>query len=200
MNRELTAKEEQDILDQDPKYQAMMAEKQRRRDEMEAMLRANERPLVEALTAAGWPSSIPQGGKARSVWDLVNTAESYPNLLETLVEQLQRPYHPCIREGIVRALAVREARRTRIPWVVMEELKRQTDPKDAAENSYRWALINTLVLIGDPSMTDEVRQLMENPSYAAVLIELRRLAKALNRRSRSAAGVGSRPTTTRPGT
>jgi hypothetical protein len=184
MKRELTAKEEQDILDRDPKYQALMAEKRRQWAIQAEMLRRDEKPLVEALIAAGWPASVPKGGEVRSVWDLVNTAEPYTHLLDTLADHLPRPYHACIREGIARALAVREARGTRVPRIVMDELKKQTDPKDEAERSYRWSLINTLVLVGDSSMTDEVRQLMEDQRYARARKDLQRLAKALNRPSR----------------
>lgn len=180
----MDAKRFMEQLQKDADYQARTAEKQRQWAEQEALLRRDEKPLVEALTAAGWPPSVRQCGNARSVWDLVNTAESYPHLLETLADHLSRPYHACIREGIARALAVREARRTRIPRVVMDELKKQTDPQDAHEAGYRWALINTLVLIGDSSMTEEVRLLLHDPRYAAVRADLQRVAKALNRPGR----------------
>lgn len=180
-NRPMTAKEHGDLLAKDPKYQAMMAEKRKKWGEQANMLTRDEKPLVEALTAAGWPTEVRQCGETRSVWDLVNTAESYPHLLETLADHVSRPYHPRTKEGIVRALAVREASGTCVPRVLMDELKKQTDPKDAHEQSYRWALINTLVLIGDSSMTEEVRQLFDDPRYAAVRTDIQRLAKALNR-------------------
>jgi hypothetical protein len=85
------------------------------------------------------------------VWDLVNTAESYSHLLDVLADHLTRPYQKRTREGIARALAVREAKGTGIPRVLMEELKKETDPNEGP-NSYRWALINTLVFIGDSSL------------------------------------------------
>lgn len=192
MKHELTAKEGQDILDRDPKYQAMMAEKARRRADMEAMFDRDEKPLIEALTAAGWAEKVRQCGDTRSVWDFVNTAEPYPHLLEILAEHVIRPYHFRTREGIARALAVREARGTRIPRVLMDELKKLTDPKDESQTSYRWALINTLVTIGDSSMEEDVRQLLADPRYATVRADLQRMATATMKRTTS--GGTKRPT------
>jgi hypothetical protein len=181
--RELTAKEHGDLLDKDPKYQAMMAEKRRQWAEQAAMLQKDEEPLVAALTAAGWPENVRQCGETRSVWDLVNTAEPYPHLLNLLADHVQRPYHKRTREGIARALAVREARGTAIPRVLMNVLKQETDPNHGP-NSFRWALIHTLVLIGDASLADEVHQLLDNPRYESVRIDLLRLAKKLQQPSR----------------
>lgn len=184
VKRKMTAKEQQDVLDRDPKYQAMMAEKTRRRAELEAMFEKEEEPLVSALTAAGWPPAVRQCGKTRSVWDLVNTAEPYPNLLETLGDHVVRPYHFRVREGIARALADLNARGTRIPRVLMDELKKQVAPQTEPEDSYRVALINTLVSIGDSSLAEEVYQLLGDPRYKSVRTDLQRLAKKLKQPSR----------------
>lgn len=67
----------------------------------------------------------------------------------------------------------------------MKQFAPQTEP----EKSYRWALINTLVSIGDSSLAEEVQQLLDDPRYESVRIDLLRLAKKLrqpNRRSRRA--------------
>lgn len=186
MKRELTAKEEQDLLDRDPQYQAMMVEKRRQWAEKAAIAKKDEEPLVAALTATGWPQAVRQCGEWRSVWDLVNTAEPYPHLLNVLSDHLTRPYLKRKREGIARALAVREAKGTPIPRVLMEELKKETDPNEGP-NSYRWALINTLVSIGDSSLTDDVQQLLADARYESVRPHLERLAKKLNQPSRRAA-------------
>jgi hypothetical protein len=172
MKREMTAKEHCDMLEKDPKYQAMMAEKEHKWAEMKAMLDGDEKQLVEALNATG--------GNVKCVWDLVNSAESYPHLLDTLAEHLTHPYHSRIREGIARALTVKEARGTHVPGIVMAELKKLTDPKDVFENSYRWSLVNALVIIGDKSLMEEVRKLLEDPRYSTVRVDLKRLARALS--------------------
>jgi hypothetical protein len=45
----------------------------------------------------------------QSAWDLVNTPGSYPKAVPILLAHLPRPYPAAVREGIARALAVREA-------------------------------------------------------------------------------------------
>lgn len=183
MKRELTAKEHVEMLEKDSKYQAMMVEKRRIWAEKSAMLRKDEEPLVAAMTVAGWPEEVRQCGETRSVWDLVNSAEPYPQLLGVLTDHLTRPYHKRTREGIARALAVREAKGTDVPRVLMNELQKETDPNEGP-NSYRWALINSLVLIGDSSIADEVDRLLADPRYESVLVDLQRLAKKLKQPGR----------------
>lgn len=183
MKRGMTAKEQQEILDRDPEYQAMLAEKSRRRAELEAIIERDEEPLVSALTAAGWPAGVRQCGGWRSVWDLVNSAQPYEHLLPVLAEHVTRPYHKRTREGIARALAVREAKGTGIPRTLLDELRKETDPNEGP-NSYRWALINTLVLIGDSTLAADVQRLLEDPRYESVRSDLQRLAKKVQQPSR----------------
>ncbi len=168
------------------KYRDNLTADQRERQwaEHAAMLTKDAEPLVAALTAAGWPEGVRQCGDTRSEWDLVNTAVPYPHLLSTLAEHLTRPYHKRTKEGIARALAVKEARGTHIPRVLMEELKKETAPNED-RNSYRWALINSLVTVGDSSLLEEVRTLLDDPRYEAVRIDLQRLAKAIQRPGRA---------------
>ena len=45
-----------------------------------------------------------------TVWDLVNTVGPYPTAIPILLRHLFRPYRDRTREGIARALGVREAR------------------------------------------------------------------------------------------
>lgn len=181
MKRELTLEEHDAILARDPKYQSIVAEQERRMAELDALLEQDEKPLIKALSKAGWPPRIPQIEERRSVFDLVNTQEPYPHLLPILAEHLTRPYHNIIRDGIARALIVKEARGTHIPRVMMDELKRQTDPSQGL-NSFRWVLIYALETVGDPSMLAEVRQLLKDERYASVRIELECLEKKLSRR------------------
>ena len=79
----------------------------RRKQEEERFRRSEdyaraEAPLRNALHAAG--------SQVSSVWDLVNTSSPYPELVPLLLDHIDRPYSDEVREGIVRALAVREAR------------------------------------------------------------------------------------------
>jgi hypothetical protein len=169
----MTVEEHRKILAQDPKYQAMMAEKAKRRADMEALFEADQKPLVAALTAAGRP--------VKSVWDLVNTAEPYPEAILVLAEHLSHPYHFRTREGIARALTVKEARGA-AARVVLAELMKISETKDAVEDDYRAALANALVRIGDASMLEDVRQMLGDPHYAKVQSELEKLIKAIAKR------------------
>jgi hypothetical protein len=172
-----TAQEWEEDLANDPEYQAMMRQKVQELQELADALRRDEAPLVEALRSVGRKI---EGREIQSAWDLVNTAESYPDLLPILAEHLGRNYDLRIREGIARALAVKEARNAYVPRVLLEELKRQTDPSQGI-NSFRWALINTLVFIGHRSMAPEVRELLLDPRYESVKLDLNRLHRKLCR-------------------
>lgn len=112
----MTAAEHEAWLKETGQYDVIV-ERQRQqeeeRQERAAEWRRAEAPLVQALRAAGVV--------VESAWDLVNTAAPYPNVLPILLEHLQRPYPAAVREGIARALAVREAR---FGWDVLTQLYR----------------------------------------------------------------------------
>lgn len=52
------------------------------------------------------------------VYDLVNTAESYPDAIPILIKYLTKVNHDKNKEGIVRALAVKEARGKASPILI----------------------------------------------------------------------------------
>jgi len=89
-------------LEADPEYIAETARQDEELARKESEWRKAEAPLVEELRAAGF--------EVDSAWDLVNTSTPYPAALPILLEHLQRPYPDRVREGIARALAVRDAR------------------------------------------------------------------------------------------
>src|ERR1043165_213162 len=97
-----TADELMAELEADPKWVADRARLDAEFERQEAELARAEAPLVAELRGAGYP--------VESVWDLVTTRDRYPIAVPILVEHLQRPYPGRIREGIARALAVREAK------------------------------------------------------------------------------------------
>jgi hypothetical protein len=178
----MTSKELIEQLEKDPQYQAMMAEKAKRRAEMESLLQSDEAPLLAALERGGWPAGVRQCGPTRSVWDLVNTAVPYANLIPILADHLPRQYHFRTREGIARALSVIEARGAPAR-VVLDELKKLVEPKDPSEEGYRFALANALVTIGAPSMEHDIRRMLNDPRFASVHLELKRVAKAIAKRA-----------------
>lgn len=113
----------------------------------EAALTKAEQPLVRALLKVGL--------KLESVWDLVNTKDTYPAAVPILLEHLRKPYHRRILEGIARALAVPGAR---VGW---EQLLREyngihgNDPgRDV--NELKWSLHLALAAAADKSVLDDL--------------------------------------------
>ena len=95
----MTAQEHADILEADPEWCARRDERERKRQKRSDEIGENERPLVEALNAAGC--------HVTSVWDLVNRdKKDYDDVVPILGEHLERDYWPEILEGIARAMAV----------------------------------------------------------------------------------------------
>jgi hypothetical protein len=131
----------------DPEY----VERERKREEelkrLEEEYERAERPLVQDLKAAGFP--------VRSVYDFVNTTRSYRGALPILLDHLQRTYPPAIREGIARALAVREAR---FAWPLLVRLYRE-EPNAQVKDGLAVAVANT----ADKSVADELIGLIREP-------------------------------------
>ena len=110
----MTAAELMQELEADPEYQAFLAEEERQIREIEAAGREEARELSADLARVGI--------YAESAWDLVNSLEPYTPAVPVLAEHLQRPYSPGTKEGIARALAVREAKSE---WDLLTRLYRQ---------------------------------------------------------------------------
>jgi hypothetical protein len=96
----ITATELMAQLANDPEYQrkkrAFAAEVAARA----SVLRVAEQPIVRDLAVAGV--------EVESVWDLVNTAEPYPDALPVLMKHLERGDYPeRVRESLGRALAMK---------------------------------------------------------------------------------------------
>jgi hypothetical protein len=76
-----------------------------------------------------------------NIYDLVNTAESYPDAIPILLDHVTKNYHDKNKEGIIRALAVKEARGIATP--VLIDVYNQT-PKD--KMNLRWIIGNTVFM------------------------------------------------------
>jgi hypothetical protein len=89
-------------LHTDPAYRAETEAVEAERHERVQELRRAEQPIVGDLRAAGVA--------VQSVWDLINTAEPYPDALPILLNHLQRGGYPDrVMESLGRALAVKPA-------------------------------------------------------------------------------------------
>jgi len=132
------------------------------------LLLKDDRSVAEALQFAGL--------RVTSVYDLVNTASPYPEAIPILCRMLHEVRHPRIKEGILRALSVKEATPLGPDLIRMF---RETTANDRPSQSLKWVLGNTISVIADESMMSDVIELIENPEHGGARFMLpRALAKA----------------------
>jgi hypothetical protein len=122
-----------------------------------------EAPLREDLHRLGYP--------VKWVWDFVNTAQSYPDAIPVLIEHLLRPYTDEVREGIARALSVREAR-GQAGGAVLDVLGQQRLGVQT-----RWALANALTIVADRSNIEGIKVLAATETNKDVADRLNRALK-----------------------
>ena len=101
-SKQTTAGELRAELEADPIFVARKKLRDQEEAELAASLRSEQESLLHELSEVGW--------HVNSVWDLVNTSKAYPEAIPVLLHHLAYPYSARTREGIARALAVREAR------------------------------------------------------------------------------------------
>ncbi|MFP5246738.1 MAG: HEAT repeat domain-containing protein, partial [Thermoanaerobaculia bacterium] len=110
--------------------------------------------VAEALRFAGI--------RVGSVYDLVNSRQSYPSAIPILIRMLHEVQHPRIKEGIARALTVKEARDVAGELVrEFRGMRAETGP----EMSAKWAIGNALAVAGSDEVADDVIVLMEDPRH-----------------------------------
>ena len=116
----------------------------------DAELDRDEAPLVKELLNSGIQVS--------SVWDLVNTKESYPEAITVLVKHLvEYEHHPKTREGIVRALSVPESR-----GIAFDALYNEFVSVSVADNSdIKWLLGGALAEATTPTNKSELDRVIE---------------------------------------
>jgi hypothetical protein len=136
----ITLEEHKKSLESNPEYQRMQVEKQARLKKLQADCARDEAELVRELRGVGC--------NVESVWDLVNNAlhptlertfvGPYPAAYDLLILHLRVPHIPRIREGIVRALTVRDG-----PPELRPALLREFDYE--SDQHLRWAISNALI-------------------------------------------------------
>jgi hypothetical protein len=139
----ITAAELQHQLLQDEEYQKWLKEKEGVRIALEDAYAEDEKPLIDDLRQVGV--------NVKSVWNLVNTKSSYKSAVPILLAHLRKQYHLKNKEGIIRALAVKEARGIACGAILEEYHK---TPKHAF--NYRWILGNTMAVIITADYIDDV--------------------------------------------
>lgn len=162
--KKITAAELMAKLNADPEFVAKRAKEEEARLKREAEYRRAEAPLVDELRAAGY--------QVQSAWDLVNTPGSYPTAVPILLAHLPRPYPAAVREGIARALAVREAS---CGWDVLTRLYRDEHQVRAKDG-----LAVAIAAAADDEVIGEVialaRDTSQGPSRLLLLGALERSA------------------------
>lgn len=144
-----TAAELMAELQNNQSYQELMQKKEKERQEIENNLREEEKELILDLNTVGV--------KVTSVWDLVNAASSYKAGIPILINHLSKPYHNKIKEGIIRALAVNEAKGL-AGAVLLEEFY-----KIPIENkNLRWIIGSTMEIVITEKDIDEIVNIVKN--------------------------------------
>ncbi|MCP3880719.1 MAG: hypothetical protein GY701_20350, partial [Sulfitobacter sp.] len=117
------------------------------------------RAFVDALHDVGCDADSP--------WDLVNRRTSYRSAVPVLVEWLDRVDEDVpvadrqkFREGLIRSLGVREARGGAVPKALVREFRRPE-----FDWTTRWAVANSLSVVADDSVFDDLVALARDRSY-----------------------------------
>jgi len=116
-----------------------------------------------------------------TVWDFRNSNSTYPAAIPILTNHLSGPYDDGTKEGIARALTVKEARGISADVLFDEYVSR----KD--ESTYKWSLANALSLVADKSLEAKLIEIVFDPEHAcgrASLMEA--LAKIRSPRAKEA--------------
>jgi|GEM_PF-2544630 len=122
-----------ELVRKSPKTKEEMVELEEVRQQFQLELQNMQEPLIRDLHDLGI--------KISSVWDLVNTKLSYPEAIAALGKHLVLDCHIRIKEGIVRALAVKEAKGKFTAELI--NLYSQL-ANNKTNESLRWAIGNTL--------------------------------------------------------
>ncbi len=138
------------LVRKSPKTKAEVQKMEVLRDSLELALRLEAKPLTDELAGVGIYADL---------WDLVNTSASYPAAIPVLVKHLRRRYHRRNKEGIVRALAVKEAKGI-ANKAVMAEYGRA--PKE--DHHFRWAFGNTMSVIVTNDDLNDLMEIVLDPS------------------------------------
>lgn len=171
----MTLAEHDALLKAEGRYEQMKAAQRESQGEIErkaAEWRRAEAPLVEDLRRAGF--------EVESAWDLVNISTPYPAALSILLDHLWRPYPDRVREGIARALAVRDAK---FGWDTLIRLYREERAGTDAKDGLAVALAGS----ADEEVIDDLVELARDPAHGdSRLLLLRALARLRDQRAHAA--------------
>jgi hypothetical protein len=125
------------------------------RYEQEANLQEDNIKVTEALRAVGID--------VRSVYDLVNTKRAYPEGIPVLIEMLPLVRSDRIREGIARALSVKEARSTAAGPLI--KAFRSVPDKTESQRHAKWAIGNALTIAANDAVFKDILDLATQKNH-----------------------------------
>jgi hypothetical protein len=157
--KKITAAELMAKLKNDKDYQEKIKRREEERKAFVEILEKNEQSLVELVNQNGFA--------IKSVWDLVNTNKDYTKILPILIDSLKKDYHPRIKAGIARALAVPQAKK--IAWDALLEEYRRTDAEeditDPNRRGYKDGLAVALSFLMDETRLAVVLDLLQEKKH-----------------------------------
>lgn len=122
--------------------------------------------------------NVRAGLNITSVFDLVNSKAAYPQAIPALLECLLQACEKWIKEGIVRALSVKEAR-GKADFTLVNEFK-SISPDDREYQSLKWAIGNALSIVGTNNVADDLFEIAQDVRHGKaremVVVSLGRLS------------------------
>jgi len=94
----------------------------------------------------------------------VNLRQAYPQAISVLLKHLKQPYHPRIKEGIIRALTVKEAIGVGAPPLI-EAFKNVTAPDPFVKQHLKWVIGNALSVVADRSVFESIVELVQDKRH-----------------------------------
>jgi HEAT repeat protein len=111
--------------------------------------------LLKEIAKHGW--------EIDNIFDLVNTKQRYPELIPVLIDGLDnfKEYDKWLFEGLVRSLAVKEAK-----GLANQKILELYDKVSKTNESLGWALGNTMEIIIEEKDLDQVLKIVGDPDNA----------------------------------
>lgn len=152
----MTAEELMARLHADPEWVAARRRRQDKRDARDRMLKENEAPIVRDLRTAGYD--------VESAWDLMSLEVPYPKAIPVLLHHMRKytEYDHRVREGIARALNVREA----APFL-SELLSIYRDDPDESLNGPKGAMGRTVEALAGKKYLEQIIELALDEKHGA---------------------------------
>lgn len=108
------------------------------------------------------------GLQVKSVYDLVNTADTYPGAIPVLLKWLPILTNVTIKEGVVRALTIKNAGDVVKNALIREfERHRDTPDQDTLQESLQWAIGNAISVVAKKDDAETIIEFVKDKRYGA---------------------------------